>query len=92
MKTDPFSHARGLTGETLRPPQRLQVQASLRVRRGLLLLLLEGDWAEEGEEGDEGAARPPLVPRKKTRGEGEGEGNEARAAAAVEEDDASTTE
>ena len=37
MKTEPFSQAKGLTGETLRPPQRLQVQASLRVRRGLLL-------------------------------------------------------
>lgn len=70
MKTDPFSQARGLTGETLRLPQRLQVQASLRVRRGLL----EGEEGELEEGGGEerkapppGAARPPLVPRWKTR-------------------------
>ena len=49
----------------MRPPQRLQVHASLRVRRGLLLLFGEAEAEAEAErEGEElGAARPPLVPR-----------------------------
>ena len=94
----------------MRPPQRLQVQASLRVRRGLLLFDGEGKGAEaeaEAEREEEldgrkapppGAARPPLVPRIKTRGADDG-GEEAaeaeRAAGAAllgDDDEDSTTE
>jgi len=96
MNIEPFSQATGLTGDTLRPPQRLQVHASLRVRRGLLLFG-EAEAEEAEREGEElGAARPPLVPRWKTRGEEEAAVSEAEgaagAAALFGEEDDSTTE
>ena len=84
MKIDPLFHARGLTGETFRPPQRLQVQARRRVRRGLLLLVSLFPWFSRPA----GAASPPApLPRWKTLRGGGGEGAEAPAA-----EEASTTE